>query len=133
MIENVKKFHEKFNLPLGDADVLMSDLQAQNFRIKFIEEELEELKEALASNDKVKLFDALLDLDFVVKGAALFAGISPEQWNLGHDAVFTANMAKIRVAKESESKRGSSFDVVKPEGWQGPEEKLFEILFGRGE
>lgn len=128
MIENVQKFHEKFDLPLGDTDVLLTSIEAQNFRIKFIEEELEEFKEALASNDKVKAFDALLDLDFIVKGTALFAGISPEQWNRGHDAVFKANMAKIRVAKESESKRGSSFDVVKPEGWEGPEGKLLEIL-----
>jgi hypothetical protein len=44
------------------------------------------------------------------------------------DAVQKANMAKVRVAKAEDSKRGSTFDVRKPEGWVGPEARLEEIL-----
>jgi predicted HAD superfamily Cof-like phosphohydrolase len=128
MIENVLQFHAKFDLPLGTYDQLMGDAAAQNFRVKFLEEELYELKEALASGDKVGAFDALLDLAYVAYGTALFAGISPAQWNLGMAAVHRANMAKIRVAKAEDSKRGSAFDVKKPEGWVGPEASLKEIL-----
>jgi predicted HAD superfamily Cof-like phosphohydrolase len=128
MIENVLQFHAKFDLPLGTHDQLMDDTSAQNFRVKFLQEELDELKEALASGDKVSAFDALLDLAYVAYGTALFAGISPDQWNLGMAAVHRANMAKIRVAKAEDSKRGSAFDVKKPEGWVGPEASLKEIL-----
>jgi len=128
MIGNVAEFHEKFDLPLGNEDKLMQDPAAQDFRVKFLQEELDELKEALASGDKVGAFDALLDLAYVAYGTALFAGIDAAQWHAGMHAVHSANMAKIRVAKAEDSKRGSAFDVKKPVGWVGPESRLKEIL-----
>jgi len=38
-------------------------------------------------------------------------------WN----EVQRANMSKVRASSESQSKRGSSLDVIKPEGWRGPD------------
>jgi len=131
MIENVAEFHEKFGLPTGIMDQLMQDSIAQDFRVKFLQEELNELKAALAANDKVGVFDALLDLAYVTYGTALFAGINPTQWRAGMRAVHCANMAKIRVAKAEDSKRDSTFDVMKPVGWVGPESSLKEILSWR--
>ena len=61
-------------------------------------------------------------------GTALFMGVAPGQWHAGMHAVHSANMAKVRVANANESKRGSAFDVRKPEGWVGPEARLQEIL-----
>ncbi len=128
MIVNVAEFHEKFGLPLGTDDQLMQDPATQEFRIKFLQEELDELKKALATGDKVGAFDALLDLVYVAYGTALFAGIDASQWHAGMHAVHSANMAKVRVAKAEDSKRGSAFDVKKPAGWVGPESRLKEIL-----
>ena len=128
MIGNVAEFHEKFGLPMGAVDQLMNDPAAQEFRVKFLQEELDELKEALAKGDRVKAFDALLDLAYVAYGTALFAGIDASQWHAGMHAVHSCNMAKVRVAKAEDSKRGSAFDVKKPEGWTGPEARLEEIL-----
>lgn len=128
MIGNVQEFHEKFGLPLGTDDKLLGDPGAQRFRLKFLQEELDELEDALRDNDKVKAFDALLDLVYVAYGTALFMGVSPGQWAAGMHAVHSANMAKVRVAHAGESKRGSSFDVRKPEGWVGPEARLEEVL-----
>lgn len=128
MIGNVQEFHEKFGLPLGDTDRLMGDKGAQEFRLKFLKEELTELEEALAEGNRVKAFDALLDLAYVAYGTALFMGVSPGQWSAGMHAVHSANMAKVRVANANESKRGSAFDVRKPEGWTGPESRLEEVL-----
>lgn len=128
MIDNVRAFHVKFGLPTGIVDHLTHDYKAQEFRLKFLEEELDELREALNQKDKVKMFDALLDLAYVTYGTALFAGITPEQWVEGMKAVHRANMSKIRVENAEDSKRGSAFDVRKPDGWIGPEAKLAEIL-----
>lgn len=128
MIGNVQEFHEKFGLPLGSADQLTGDKGAQEFRLKFLKEELTELEEALAEGDRVKAFDALLDLAYVAYGTALFMGVTPGQWHAGMHAVHSCNMAKVRVANANESKRGSAFDVRKPEGWVGPEARLQEIL-----
>lgn len=128
MINNVYEFHNKFDLPLGKTDELLNDVKAQEFRVKFLEEELEELKEALLDKDRVKAFDALLDLAYVAYGTALFMGVDPAQWSAGMRAVHNCNMAKVRVKNSDDSKRGSSFDVKKPEGWTGPESQLEEIL-----
>lgn len=128
MIGNVAEFHEKFGLPMGTDDQLMNNPEAQDFRVKFLQEELDELKEALAEGNKTKAFDALLDLAYVACGTALFAGINPAQWHAGMHAVHSCNMAKVRVAKAEDSKHGSAFDVKKPEGWVGPESRLEEIL-----
>lgn len=128
MIDSVQEFHKKFDLPLGDTDHLTGNKSAQEFRVRFLKEELAELEDALAKGDRVKAFDALLDLAYVTYGTALFLGVSPTQWHAGMRIVHAANMAKIRVASANESKRGSAFDVRKPEGWVGPEAHLQEIL-----
>jgi predicted HAD superfamily Cof-like phosphohydrolase len=128
MIGNVAEFHEKFGLPLGDGDQLTNNLDATSFRLKFLQEELDELAEALADSNRVKAFDALLDLAYVTYGTALFMGVNPSQWHAGMHAVHSCNMAKVRVAKAEDSKRGSAYDVKKPVGWVGPETRLEEIL-----
>ena len=131
MISNVYEFHRKFGLPLGDSDCLSHDKAAQEFRLKFLHEELKELDDCLNCGDRIGVFDALLDLVYVAYGTALFAGIDPAQWAAGMRAVHDANMAKIRVARAEDSKRGSTFDVKKPDGWVGPEEQLEKILSWR--
>lgn len=128
MIDDVLEFHQKFELPDGSEDKLTNDLEAIIFRTHFIQEELIELKDALAREDRIKAFDALLDLAYVVYGTALFMGVTPKQWHAGMGAVHAANMSKVRAQSADESKRGSAFDVVKPKGWQAPEPRLEEIL-----
>lgn len=127
-IEMVQEFHKKFGLPLGVIDQLTNNKEAQCFRIGFLQEELDEFKEAIKDGDNVKAFDALLDLAYIVYGTALFMGVTPNMWSAGFYAVQKANMAKVRATQESDSKRGTTLDVVKPEGWVGPEEELAEIL-----
>lgn len=128
MISQVHKFHKKFGLPLGDEDKLSQDTEAQQFRIGFMQEELDEFKLAIENCDRVKAFDALLDLAYVVYGTALFMGIDPATWFYGMEAVQAANMAKERATSADQSKRGTSLDVVKPIGWRGPEEMLRRLL-----
>lgn len=126
-ISQVKEFHEKFGLPTGESDCLTTNMAVAEFRLAFIQEELDELDEAMPVGDRVKMFDALLDLAYVVYGTALFMGVTPEQWEAGMSAVHKANMAKERATDDS-SKRGTSLDVIKPKGWVGPEEELARIL-----
>lgn len=133
MIDDVAAFHEKFGLPFNGQDIIFGDdiqagLDALLFRMKFLREETEEFNEAFGESNRVKAFDAMLDLAYVALGTALFMGVTPAQWRAGWAAVHAANMAKVRVAKADLSKRGSAFDVVKPAGWVGPEDQLKEIL-----
>lgn len=128
MIGNVHEFHQKFGLPLGTDDQLLGNMEAQEFRIKFMQEELDEFVEAMDNGDRVKMLDALLDLCYVAYGTALFMGVDPAQWHAGMHAVHSCNMAKERATRAEQSKRSTTFDVVKPAGWTGPEARLKEIL-----
>ena len=84
--------------------------------------------------DLEKALDGLVDLAYVLAGTALFHGfgnkhelgktIIGEAWQRVHNA----NMCKVRANHADESKRGSAFDVVKPEGWQPP--KLHDLVGG---
>lgn len=130
-IEMVQAFHGKFGLPQGSHDQLTDSAEAIKFRLAFLKEELNELNQALEDGDNVKAFDALLDLAYVTYGTALFMGITPIMWQRGFEAVQQANMSKVRAQSESDSRRGTTLDVVKPEGWVGPEEELAEILVCR--
>lgn len=129
MISQALEFHTKFDLPLGDKDKLSHCGETVDYRLNFLQEELDELQEALLFNrDRIKAFAALLDLVYVAHGTALFMGISPEQWQAGMDVVHAANMSKVRVVTPTQSKRGTALDVVKPVGWVAPEVRLKEIF-----
>lgn len=132
MIGNVHEFHEKFGFPRGDVDQLSDNLSNQDYRLKFLQEELNEFEDALVLKDRVAALDALLDLVYVAYGTALWMGISPAQWAAGMHAVHSANMSKVRVASADDSKRGNAFDCKKPAGWVGPEARLQEILSWKG-
>lgn len=147
--EDVGDFHTKFGLRSFNEDgggPTLVDRQLLQFRLNFL---LEELTEAVASAGgffEVKrtlddlehpngtlsiglpeggelqdeqLFDALLDITYVAMGTAHLMGYP---WEAGWDEVQRANMSKVRAkADGSDSARGSSFDVVKPEGWRPPD------------
>lgn len=130
MIHFVEKFNERFGLPDGSKDVLTGNQEVIDYRADFMEEELKEFKDAMAEGDRVKAFDALLDLVYVAQGTALFLGINGGQWINGYAAVHKANMSKVPTPSAACSKRNSSFDVIKPPGWTGPEARLTAILFG---
>lgn len=136
--DDVGNFHEKFGLDntthqdIGPRTQL--DPELLSFRIKFMVEELMEFVEAIGASydpitgkvefhgdpiDHALAFDALIDLVYVAFGTAHFMGYP---WQLGWRLVQRANMAKVRAKKDaSDSKRGSSFDVVKPPGWTPPD------------
>lgn len=129
-IDLVNEFHKRFGVHESHQETpsLIEDPEAQLFRQRFMREELREYALAHESGDLVTAFDSLLDLAYVVYGTALMMGITPEMWREGFSAVHDCNMKKVRAQHESESKRGSTLDVIKPEGWVGPENELQKIL-----
>lgn len=66
-----------------------------DFVINFIQEELNELKEAVANNDIVEVFDALLDIAYVGLGnGAMVFGLKDKMLP-GYAEVQASNMSKI--------------------------------------
>lgn len=65
-----------------------------------------------------KATDALMQLHRTIVDHAFMCGLNfIEAWQRVHNA----NMTKRRAEKTSDSKRGSTVDVVKPEGWVPPD------------
>jgi len=125
--QDVQNFHDKFQVPLAAKPQLLDD-EAYNFRLKFLQEELREFVDANYHGELPKAFDALIDLVYVAYGTAQMMGCSPAMWQELWNAVQEANMSKVRASSASESKRGTSLDVVKPAGWVSPDQKHKEII-----
>lgn len=140
--DDIGEFHYKFGLSSvtherqgAEPREVPDDLL--EFRLKFLLEELLEIMDGsgyrlgmsnqgyiIARTDKVErdhaeIFDGLLDLVVVAMGTAHLFGYP---WQQGWDRVQRANMSKVKAqADGSDSKRGSSYDIVKPEGWTAPD------------
>jgi predicted HAD superfamily Cof-like phosphohydrolase len=116
--DSVTAFHRKFGLPARSEPGFLDD-DAADFRVKFMEEELEEFRVALEEGDLPGAADALVDLNYVSLGTAVMMGLP---WPELFAEVQRANMAKERAAPDgSDSARGSALDVVKPDGWRAPD------------
>lgn len=134
---DIQAFHTKFDL---DAAHPMGALEEEvmAFRHKFLREELYEWyqaqqiafqettrpvldrDEAEYTHQLEKALDGLVDLAYVLFGTVYLHGFKEpfaEAWRRVH----TANMTKVRAELDgSDSKRGSSFDVVKPADFEPP-------------
>ena len=107
----------KWNTDRGNT----TDTLNLQLEVDMLQEELDEFKEAIAANDKVAMFDALLDLDFVRIGTLSKLGINPTMQVDGYEAVLVANESKS-------SKKNSAGKITKPVDFVGPESKLKQIL-----
>jgi predicted HAD superfamily Cof-like phosphohydrolase len=123
--DDVLAFNIKFGLPAPVKPQLMPDELAA-FRARFLEEELAEFEEAMHNDDLPGMADALVDLVYVAIGTALMMGLP---WQRLWDEVQRSNMAKERAERAEQSKRGTSFDVIKPPGWTAP--RIIEIIEGK--
>ena len=133
---DVGTFHHKFGLDHVECGVGLPievardhkgakprviDPSMIDFRRKFMQEELDEFGRAFLAEDEPKMFDALLDLAYVVFGTAHLLGYP---WQEGWDEVQRANMQKERATSVEQSLastgRGSTLDVIKPVGRTPP-------------
>lgn len=117
MVFDLRMFHAKFG-KIRPKYPSSLDEELYNFRIKFLQEELDEYKHAVETGDLAKQFDALLDLVYVAIGTADLQGFP---WEEGWAEVQRANMSKVPAGSSGDSKRGYSGDIVKPPGFQPPD------------
>jgi len=124
MFKDVRDFHLKFTLPV-EPYPSFPPKELLEFRVKFLEEEVNEFKDACNANDLTLALDALIDLVYIALGTAVTMRLPwYECWN----HVQNANMKKIRASVENPSIRNQQFDVVKPAGWESPNNKIRECI-----
>ena len=92
VLNQVAEFHTTFNHPILDTPTIPSKERC-DLRVSLIQEELNELSEAIHNKDLVEIADALCDLQYVLSGAILEFGLAekfPELFN----EVQRSNMSK---------------------------------------
>lgn len=115
-LEDIEEFHEKFGLDQPNANATLEP-EEWELRHKRLRDELNEYDKAVEEQDDEEVLDALVDLVYIALGTAYRRG-----WDFGEAwrRVHGANMAKER-GRPGNSKYGSGFDIVKPDGWEAPD------------
>jgi len=120
-VKDIHDMHTKFGVREAvekmDKDQLLEFLA---FRLRFLEEELNETRRAsgVQQRDNEEIVDGLIDLCVVAIGTLdAFDVDSYKAW----DEVLKANMSKEVGVKESRPNPLGLPDLIKPEGWVGPD------------
>lgn len=112
----VQKFHQAVDHPDGHTtQFLLGEEKAR--RIAWMQEELEEFKQAKTLTDQA---DAMGDLLWFVVGTMVCMGVEP---SLIMKPITKANMSKI-MEDGKVRRRESDGKVQKPDGWQTPEPEI---------
>lgn len=103
-LSDVAQFHDTFNAPILDTPQIPSAERCA-LRVALLQEELNELKEAIEDKDIVEIADALADLQYVLSGAVLEFGLGDKFKSL-FDEVQRSNMSKAcATLEEAEATR----------------------------
>ena len=120
--EDMNRMHKKYGVHEAIEKLDRKELRAYlSFRVRFLQEELDELKKAtqpMVPIDAEETVDALIDLCVVAIGTLDAFGVNAyEAWN----QVLAANLNKQVGIKESRPNPYGLPDLIKPEGWTPPD------------
>jgi predicted HAD superfamily Cof-like phosphohydrolase len=110
-------FHEQAMFMRACQQETTKDTPKQScMYLNLINEEVDELHEAVGAGDDVETFDAILDIIVVCIGYGLSRG-----WPMveGWQEVMRSNLAKI--GNDGFVKRRADGKILKPEGWTAPD------------
>ena len=123
---DMKVMHQKYGVNKWMQAELQSDVdwrkinKFMQFRLGMMQEELDETKNAFNNKDAEEMVDGIIDLCVFAIGTLEVFGVDAEKaW----DEVYKANMSKEVGIKEGRPNPLGLPDLVKPEGWTGPEHK----------
>ena len=97
-LQSVSEFHKTFNAPILESPQIPSKERCE-LRVALLQEELNELKQAIEDNNLVEIADALADLQYVLSGAILEFGLK-EKFNTLFDEVQRSNMSKACTSQQ---------------------------------
>jgi len=121
--EDIHAMHQKFGVHKWmarkiDEEDYSTLREFLDFRIKFLEEELNETKAAVVLDKNAQeVVDGLIDLCVVAIGTLDILGVDA---NKAWSRVHKANMSKEPGKKPSRPNPLGLPDMIKPEGWVGP-------------
>ena len=120
---DMKVMHQKYGVNKWYQAEQQSDVEWRRFnkfmqfRLGMMQEELDETKNAFDKKDAEEMVDGIIDLCVFAIGTLEVFGVDA---NKAWDEVYRANMAKEVGIKEGRPNPLGLPDLVKPEGWEGP-------------
>ena len=96
----VEEFHRKFEIAVGNGPSVPEEGTRQ-LRVRLIQEEFEELKEAMATQDLAGVAKELADLLYVVYGTAVSYGVDMDPV---FREVHRSNLSKVGGYKRADGK-----------------------------
>ena len=121
--KDINDMHNKFGVTKWVQAEQQSDNEVRRlsqlleFRMKMIQEEVDETNDAIKNKDPQEIVDGLIDMCVFAIGTLDAFGIDAHKaW----DQVHNANMAKEPGVKPSRPNPLGLPDLIKPEGWEGP-------------
>jgi predicted HAD superfamily Cof-like phosphohydrolase len=124
-VNDINTMHRKYGVHQWVANKLMTKDKESlrkflEFRLGFINEELQETIKATSEADPEEIVDGLIDICVVAISTLDAFGVDADKaW----DQVQKANMKKEVGVKESRPNPLGLPDLVKPRGWEAPEHK----------
>ena len=82
------------------AGLKFGDVTKIPLAISLVQEEFDEMKEALEKNDRDELLDSIADLEFVIHNIAWFYGLTVEEIEKKYNQVVASNYSKFCQTKE---------------------------------
>jgi predicted HAD superfamily Cof-like phosphohydrolase len=91
-LNQVAEFHKTFNAPVLETPQIPSEQRCE-LRVSLLQEELNELSQAIKDGNIIEVADALCDLQYVLSGAVLEFGLGDKFVELFNE-VQRSNMSK---------------------------------------
>lgn len=119
--KDMQDMHKKYGVDKWMNEEKKSDWSRLNkymdFRIKMMQEELDETRVAFQNKNEEEVVDGIIDLCVFAIGTLEVFGVDA---NKAWDEVYKANMSKEVGIKEGRPNPLGLPDLVKPKGWEGP-------------
>ena len=121
--KDMQDMHKKYGVNKWMQAEQQSDVpirklkEYMEFRIGMMQEELDETKKAFEQKDAAEMVDGIIDLCVFAIGTLEVFGVDA---NKAWDEVYKANMSKEVGIKQGRPNPLGLPDLVKPEGWKGP-------------
>lgn len=119
--KDMQDMHKKYGVDKWMNEEKKSDWSRlskyMDFRIKMMQEELDETRAAFENKNEEEVVDGIIDLCVFAIGTLEVFGVDA---NKAWDQVYKANMSKEVGIKEGRPNPLGLPDLVKPEGWEGP-------------
>lgn len=124
-LSDVSKFHQLFNHPILESPEIPSEKRCK-LRVELIQEELNELQQAIIDKDIVEVADALCDIQYVLAGAILEFGIQEKFADL-FEEVQRSNMSKACKTLEEAEKTIAHYATLGTEAYYKKQDGVYLI------